>query len=515
MIIFFVIIKILDLKYIQLPQLYALEAQSDSKDISRIKMAFQSLTKEFGVINYDNAVWDDTYNFINDRNEEFTESNFVIDAYKSLGLNGIHLYDIAGRRVWSRAWHKVSWSPLAFAPFDLPSPFVKAHVLVSKKMVINNGNKPLTRAGFTILNGKLILFAATSIFKANLQESTNGTMLFWRLFDDDVLTDLQKRAGINFTVELVKDNQNKLSLSSKNSFKANSYRTEQEYIFDYIPFVSGAGGIKITYYAPMRQFTSTWFNHSTIITSLLFLLTLLIITLFAHYVIIRPIIKADKMVNAIIKDNDHSVRFSSSREDELGTLFNLIDRLLDDVVSSEQELISHNLRLQNISRTDGLTNIPNRRAFDIYMTNLLETSQNGREISILVCDVDYFKKYNDCYGHAMGDKTLCAIADCLRKNLHEDTDFVARYGGEEFVIILNDTSESNALSVANNLVKKVSGLNISHKESEVFDLITISIGLHTFRVSAGLQYMSLFELADQALYQAKNQGRNRASSDIG
>ena len=112
----------------------------------------------------------------------------------------------------------------------------------------------------------------------------------------------------------------------------------------------------------------------------------------------------------------------------------------------------------------------------------------------------------------MGDKALCAIADVLRKNLHEDTDFIARYGGEEFVIVLNHTNEKNAISVANNLVTKVRELNIPHKDSEVFEMVTISIGLHTFIISGQEQYMSLFERADQALYQAKDLGRNRVSN---
>lgn len=216
------------------------------------------------------------------------------------------------------------------------------------------------------------------------------------------------------------------------------------------------------------------------------------------------------MVTAIIKNNNHKVRFFSSRKDELGTLFNLIDRLLDDVASNEQELISHNIRLQTISRTDGLTNIPNRRAFDLYMINLLETADLDEVVSLLVCDVDYFKNYNDCYGHALGDNTLCLIADCLRKNLHEGTDFVARYGGEEFVIVLKNTNESQANSVANNLISKVASLKITHQDSKVSDRITVSIGFHTFKISGQQQYMSFFELADKALYKAKSEGRNRA-----
>ena len=495
----------------QLPQLYALEALSDEKDISRIKMAFTTKSKEYGVINYDNAVWDDTYYYINNRNPEFTKSNFVFDTYKSLGINGIHIYDSKAETVWYQAWNHADWSPLPFLPFDQPSSFVKEHILISDEQIANNSNKPVSRVGLSFLNNKLIIFAATSIFKADLNSDANGTMLFWRFFDKEILADLQQRAGINFTFKVIQANiKDEVKSSSKNQFIKGSYRTKEGEIFDIIPFIAGNGAIKFTYKAPTRQFSTNWLNRSTIITSLLFLITLCMLFMYFHYFIVSPILQADKVVDAIIKDDDHSIRFFSNRKDELGTLFNLIDRLLDGVESNKQQLISHNIRLQTISQTDSLTEIPNRRAFDSYMKKLLETSTSGLDISILVCDVDYFKKYNDNYGHNKGDKTLYLIAQTLRKNLHEDTDFVARYGGEEFVVVLTNTNKSDAQAVANNLVKKVADLNISHQGSAITDVVTLSIGIHTFVTSGQKQYNRFFELADEALYQAKKQGRNQA-----
>ncbi|GAW94734.1 MULTISPECIES: sensor domain-containing diguanylate cyclase [Colwellia] len=511
LIIFVIFIKVGDLNLIQLPQLYALEALSDEKDISRIKMAFTSKSREYGVINYDNAVWDDTYHYVDNKNSQFTESNFVLDTYKSLGINGIHIYDKQTVTIWQQAWNITDWSPLTFPPFDQPSTFVKKHILISEELIIKNNNKPVSRVGFTLLDDKLILFAATSIFKANLTGNANGTMLFWRFFDEQVLTDLQQRAGIKFTIEVIQPNlKNTVKLTSKNSFIKNSYRTKKDEIFDIIPLITNNGAIKFTYQAPIRQFATSWLNHATIVSSTLLLLTLGVLFIFFHYFIIRPILQADNMVTAIIKDNDHSIRFASKRKDELGTLFNLIDRLLDGVESNEQQLISHNVRLQHISQTDSLTKIPNRRAFDTTMKKLLQVSPLGLDVAILVVDVDYFKKYNDCYGHAQGDKTLYAIAQTLRKNLHEDTDFVARYGGEEFVVVLKNTDKKSAQAVANNLVNIIADLKISHQDSDITDIVTISIGIHAFVISGQTQYMPLFELADQALYQAKEQGRNRA-----
>jgi len=506
------IIETLNLSYIQLPQLYLMEKHSDQKDLNRIKIAFQSVSNELDVINYDNAVWTETYDYINNRNENYTKDNFVIDAFKSIGLNGIYIYDIKGNKVWGQAWNKKTWTPMSFTAFDLPSSFVKSKLLISQGAVKKSNNKPVTRSGYAFLNNKLILFSATSVFKANLTGKSNGTMLFWRFVDEEVLTKLQQRSGIKFNIEVINSVIEGSLINTELTRDEVSIRSAEGEISGYYPLFANMGAIQFNYQAPKRQFDIDWFNQSTIIMSLLFSITLLIVTLFVHYVVIRPILKAEKFVRNVVKNNDHTVRLNSPRKDELGNLFNLIDRLLDDVASQEQELISHNLRLQKISRTDGLTNIANRRAFDIHMQTLLETGLQGMEVSILICDVDYFKKYNDYYGHAKGDNALRLIAESLQKNLHLETDFVARYGGEEFIVVLKNTNEKQALSVANNLLKCIRALGIEHQESDVLDVVTISIGLYNFSMGSQKNYEPLFEIADQALYSAKDNGRNQVCS---
>ena len=132
---FVVLIKITTLIMVELPQLYALEAVSDTKDISRIKMAFSAKSKELSVINYDNAVWDDTYHYLNTRDVEFTKTNFVQDTYRSLGINGIHIFDNSLTTIWHQAWEQKSWNKIEFPPFNQPSAFVKDNILISIEAV--------------------------------------------------------------------------------------------------------------------------------------------------------------------------------------------------------------------------------------------------------------------------------------------------------------------------------------------------------------------------------------------
>lgn len=169
--------------------------------------------------------------------------------------------------------------------------------------------------------------------------------------------------------------------------------------------------------------------------------------------------------------------------------------------------------LEALSMYDGLTHIPNRRYFDeVYEKKYRETQRDRKSLAVLMIDVDYFKPYNDHYGHGKGDECLIKIASALRKSLKRPTDAVARYGGEEFVVLLKDIDEPGARQVAENLVKAVSDLGIPHHHSKTSDHVTISVGM-AFKEpqNTTLSKEDLLKYADDALYGAKRSGKNRAS----
>lgn len=165
---------------------------------------------------------------------------------------------------------------------------------------------------------------------------------------------------------------------------------------------------------------------------------------------------------------------------------------------------SENLKRQAI--TDALTGIYNRRFFDdSYIRALGDARRRKHLLSIFMIDIDYFKSYNDYYGHLSGDDVIKKIAHALRSQISRATDTLARYGGEEFVLILPDSSEKNAPLFAEKLKNAVFKLNIPHEKSLVSDRISISIGICTGDSESG----DLLKKADVALYQAKESGRNR------
>jgi len=167
-------------------------------------------------------------------------------------------------------------------------------------------------------------------------------------------------------------------------------------------------------------------------------------------------------------------------------------------------------KLRYLSYTDGLTGIANRRHFQEELDKIWRHGARVSEpISLIMCDIDYFKAYNDTYGHQNGDKCLQLLARTLSETLKRPLDMVARYGGEEFVVILPDTTLNGAASMAEAMRDRVESLKITHHKSKVAKVVTISLGVATITPSQNSHYDTLVLAADQALYRAKEEGRNR------
>lgn len=180
-----------------------------------------------------------------------------------------------------------------------------------------------------------------------------------------------------------------------------------------------------------------------------------------------------------------------------------------------KELKEANRELQRLATLDGLTGVANRRRFDQYLDD--EWWRMFREelpLSLILCDIDFFKKYNDTYGHQAGDACLRRVADALRFCAKRSVDLVARYGGEEFAIILPNTTTSGASQVAEEIRSVVNSLHIAHAASPVSEHVTISLGVASMFPKADTSPTILITEADVALYQAKASGRNRCFAKL-
>ena len=182
-----------------------------------------------------------------------------------------------------------------------------------------------------------------------------------------------------------------------------------------------------------------------------------------------------------------------------------------DLKYAEFILREANAELEKLVNIDGLTQIANRRCFNDRLN--LEWERLCREqqsLALLLFDIDYFKRYNDCYGHQSGDDCLTAIAQTVKQVLCRPADLIARYGGEEFVVILPNTDLDGAITVAKQISAAIKNLNINHQNSDISDIVTISLGVASLLPSFSQEPSILIKQADVALYKAKQEGRNQS-----
>jgi len=169
-----------------------------------------------------------------------------------------------------------------------------------------------------------------------------------------------------------------------------------------------------------------------------------------------------------------------------------------------------NKKLENVSYTDSLTSLHNRRYFNfVYDKELKRAKRERKFITFMMLDIDYFKQYNDTYGHIAGDSALQNVAKVLKSILKRPSDYVFRLGGEEFGVLLSDTDERNSSKVASKICEAIKGREIAHESSSVSDFVTISIGVVCCVADEALDEELLISKADDMLYEAKKNGRDR------
>ncbi len=194
---------------------------------------------------------------------------------------------------------------------------------------------------------------------------------------------------------------------------------------------------------------------------------------------------------------------------QLGEKTRELDAKILELEVLYKELEERNAKLERLSSLDGLTGLFNRRYFD---DNLIkewkQATRNNSPLSLLIVDIDYFKNYNDYYGHLEGDDCLRKVALSLYEALMRPADIIARYGGEEFTAILPNTGSEGARKVARRMMAHVAQLSIVHEGSSVAETITVSIGASSGFPSEKLSPTSLLDYADKALCKAKKNGRN-------
>ena len=211
-----------------------------------------------------------------------------------------------------------------------------------------------------------------------------------------------------------------------------------------------------------------------------------------------------------IRDVVHVVRKPNGEVDSLiGFMFDITERK-----QTEQKLMDLQKELEQLSFKDGLTGLANRRKFDLSMEiEWRNAKRTGKPLSLIMVDIDYFKQYNDHYGHLQGDDCLKAVSKALNESVARARDFVARFGGEEFVLVIPESDAEAAAAVAERCREAIIKLQIPHAKSSISPWLSISLGVGTIVPGQNDQLLDFINQVDRRLYLAKQQGRNCIVAD--
>lgn len=474
------------------PALRHADAALMQGDIQSIAASFRSELSHLSRLNQDWAVWDDAYRFIQQPNQAFIDSNMPESTFENTRLACIAIFNPEKKLLYAIAYDTGTEKLIP-----------AKHMINAKSLQQIKFSHSDNTYGFVSTDTGPALYTLSKVYDSNRSKPSNGYMLMLRHLDFELLAEIKQISHINIDILPKKDWQAPYAnLLEHTATMTNLSSDPVRYVFNDIG--EPVAAIKFHY---IPHPSVTMMDTNTLLASLLFLSLPVFIALITYRLFLYPI----NIISRTIK-----------KMQTLGTPMpidgNFFIKELQLYQFAHNALIQQfqqqQRQLRHASLSDGLTGIANRRAFDMELEHIWRTSARGQSgLSLLMCDIDYFKRFNDSMGHQAGDEALQAVALAIRGCCRRATEFCARYGGEEFVIILQHTGTDDSLRFLHMLQNAINELNIAHPSSAVASHITLSIGVAQIEKCgewmAQLNPADLLKVADEALYKSKEDGRNR------
>lgn len=490
-----------------------LEKEDAENDMNRITQALDNEITHLNNLNNDWATWDDSYSFVDNKNDKFIESNLSDYIFSQTGLDVIYIVDNKMNVVWGKIYDKYKKSEVFLdeIPNDL---FPENHPLLIGDYRENNLPSVRKTGIFNTEKGPLLV-SIELILTSKGKGPPNGYMIMGIFINEELINKIIDQTKVSFEIiylynepqvipyqEVIEGLEETILYFEIDETNNDSYNLYKYYrdIEKNPSFI-----IKSKFPRSISVHGKKVIAFATIYLIATGVIVLFVIILLVNRYAVNPLYVLDKHMIEIIKKNDFSIRIKSNRNDEIGDLSNAFDFFIGKIEAQKKQL-------EDLSTIDGLTNIANRRKFDCTLMSEFERHKRFRStIALLLIDVDYFKLYNDFYGHQAGDECLKKIGALLEKYSKRAGELAARYGGEEFVLIYSNCKKEDVLNISNNLIQDVKALNIEHKKSEITDHVTFSIGIALYVPEIGDDPSVIIKMADEALYKSKNKGRNRAT----
>lgn len=488
----------------------AIERQISAEDLGRLNAALEAELQTLTDIAREFGAWDDTRAFLEGRFPDYPESAFSPVWLGQIALDSILICDLDARVIW--AWHARPGSALT-----------EGAVLGA----LPRGVEPVPVSAYDLSRDELVAVAAWPITSNDFLAAPVGWIVLTRAFGEAMLGRIESRTGLKAEGVIAQPPLLDGERLGEGGAAA-SYRDELGRRYLSLAITDRRGDeIGYTSWSRPRRLDPVLgrtIAGITIMTLLSSLAAALLLIWVLRGLVVRPL----ELIGAHLERSEREGRVggrlglggAAGRMDELGAAADHIDAMLEALERRRDELELANAELKRLAATDPLTGLANRRSFNEHVGKELRRlarlhRQRSQRFSsaVLLCDIDYFKAFNDLYGHLAGDACLKAIALAIAGEMHRPGDLACRYGGEEFLILLPGTDLEGALVVAERVRLAVKQLGIPHGGSAASESVSMSIGVAVSRFADdGPPMERTISAADKALYEAKQNGRDRVAA---
>jgi len=480
--------------FVVYPPIKAAALEKHQNDIKAIQTTFSNERDALIRFNLDWAKWNDSYEFVARTNYEYIKLNIKSPSFLTSDIDSIIFLTLQGTTSYFA--EKIHGQFIAKNNTD------DLNYDIENQLLLNQDKQ----FGLIRRNGKLAYFASSHIQDSEQKLVPNGALIFIRELNQDFIKRLNLVSKVSF--ELISYNQKSppvLAPLSQLTIRNLSSQYEASLVN-----IKGQNIAKIIISYPDSNIPSP-LDRASIISILVLILLPITITILVNHFFLLPIIEMFDQIGKMKKTGNVKRIVQQSKVVEIDGFLKTFNHLVDKINQQKEKLIEDSI-------TDGLTRIYNRKYFDqVYDKVWRTTARSHDPISIVMLDIDYFKKYNDCYGHIQGDEVLRAVAETLNNIARRANDTFARYGGEEFVLLFKPKSTILLEEMLVKLTEAVRLLAIEHKGSQVTSIVTISCGACFIGQGGGWmkdRKEAAFKIADEALYRAKSNGRNQHSFQV-
>lgn len=479
--------------YIQLEEKLALVQHN------RTQNALERDSEYLDSLLLDWSLWDDTYYFAETGSQEYIESNLGIDTLNNISINMMMIFDRNGDLKWGNIYDFDDWASL------YGSGFTEKDILIwelnfTEEELQTFEEEPQIKSGFLLTEIGLIKAHSRPILKSDGTGPPTGIMIIGKILNESYFTHMKEIVHGELAFHTKNGSDIKAVLQQMQEPLLKVTKNESLHIYSLIKgLIEGESFILETI---SDRSISNFGKEALRLFITTIILAALVFTLVFLYLISRTVLAPLKDITTYLQlysqglDNPYSLNIT--RKDEIGVLSRGIDHFIKE--------------LKKQATTDALTGLKNRHIMDTEIPGIWNIlSRDNSVLSVMLIDIDYFKKYNDTYGHQAGDECLKELAQILLKSLNRNSDIAIRFGGEEFLIFLPATDSSGTVKVAERIQTKLAEAAIEHKSSHIGSFLTLSIGISTIIPSKDNNLDKLIEQADKALYQSKSKGRNCAT----